>query len=55
MTTLREAIEQGNLKQFIKENRSKLGDRADFDKVVDAMMQKSSEAHQTSSQDDSDD
>lgn len=53
MTNLREARQQGKLEQFIKEHsRDPDGDADAFDLTVQAMAGKSSEAPQTSSQDD---
>lgn len=55
MLTLREAIEQDKLKQFIREHPEVKGDMDAFNRTVEAMAGKSSEARQTSGQDGSDD
>jgi hypothetical protein len=51
MTTLKEAKEQGKLKEFIKEHsKDPKGDKAKFDKLIKSISQKS-KAPQASSQD----
>lgn len=55
MTTLRKAIEQGRLKEFIAERKGEKGDEAAFDATLRSMAGKSKEAPKTSSRDGSDD
>lgn len=55
MITLREAIEQGKLKQFIAEREGENGDEVAFDATLRSMAGKSKEAPEASSQDDCDD
>jgi hypothetical protein len=52
---LKQAIDQGKLDQFIAEHPEVKGDMDAFNRTVEAMAGKSSEARQTSSQDGSDD
>ena len=55
MITLREAIDQGKLQQFIREHPEIEGDMDAFNRTVEAMARKSSEDRPASSQDGSDD
>lgn len=55
MVTLKQAIEKGRLKQFIKEHEGEEGDMEAFNRAVQTMAGKSSEARPASSPDDSDD
>lgn len=55
MITLREAIDQGRLDQFIAEHKGEAGDQAEFDRIIRSMAGKSKEAQEASSQDDCDD
>jgi hypothetical protein len=49
MTNLKQAREQGKLKQFIKERSAEKGDPTAFNRVVQAMAQTSPEAPKASS------
>lgn len=53
--TLREAINQDKLDQFIAEHKGEVGDSEDFKRVLASMAGKSKSVQGTSSQDDSDD
>ena len=55
MTTLREALEQGKLDQFIAEREGETGDRAELERVIRSMAGTSKEAPEASSPDDCDD
>ena len=55
MITLRQAIEQNKLDQFVKEHKGEKGDPDAFNRTLQAMAGKSSEARPASSQDDGDD
>ena len=55
MITLREAIDQGKLDQFIAEHKDEIGDLDAFNATLQAMAGKSKEAPKASSRDDSDD
>lgn len=55
MTTLKQAIEQNKLDQFIKEHKGIKGDSDAFNRTLQAMAGKSSEVRPASSQDDGDD
>lgn len=55
MTTLKEAIEQGKLDQFIAEHPEVKGDMEAFNRAVEAMARTSKEARPASRQDGSDD
>jgi hypothetical protein len=55
MITLREAIDQGKLDQFIAEHKDEVGDADAFDLTVQAMAGTSKEAPEASSPDDCDD
>lgn len=55
MITLREAIDQGKLDQFIAEHKDEIGDEAAFNLTLQAMAGKSKEAQEASSPDDCDD
>ena len=55
MITLREAIDQGKLDQFIAERKDEIGDEAAFNLTLQAMAGKSKEAPEASSPDDCDD
>ena len=55
MTTLREAIESGNLDQFIAEHEGEIGDREAFEATLRSMAGKSKEAPEASSPVDCDD
>lgn len=49
MITLKQALKEGKLKQFIKERLAdKPGDQEQFDKVISSMVQKSPEAPKAS-------
>ena len=54
MITLREAIDQGKLDQFIAEHEGEIGDQEAFEATVRAMAGKSKEAPPASSQHDCD-
>jgi len=49
--TLKQALEQDKLKEFIKQNKNLKGDKELFDKTLDSMIRKSKSAHQTSDED----
>jgi hypothetical protein len=53
--SLREAIEQGKLDQFIKEHKGEAGDPEAFERTIRSMAGKSKEAPEASSPDDGDD
>lgn len=53
--SLRKAIDQGKLDQFITEHPEVKGDMEAFNRTVEAMTEKSSEARPASSRDGSDD
>ena len=55
MRTLREAIEQGTLDQFIAEHEGEIGDREAFEATLRSMAGTSKEAPEASSPDDCDD
>lgn len=55
MTTLKEALENGSLGQFIAEHKGEKGDKAAFDATLRSMAGKSKEAPSASSRDDCDD
>jgi len=55
MTTLREALEQKKLDQFIAERKGETGDADAFDATLRSMAGKSKEAPAASSRDDCDD
>ena len=55
MTTLREAIDQGKLDQFIAERKSETGDAEAFEATLRSMAGKSKEAPEAPSLDDCDD
>ena len=55
MTTLKQAIDQGKLKQFIREHPEVQGDMDAFNRTVDAMARKSSEDRPASTEGDHDD
>lgn len=55
MKSLREAIEQGRLDQFIKEHKGVKGDPDAFNRTVEAMAQTSKAAPKASSRDAHDD
>lgn len=55
LTTLREAIEQGKLRQFIAEHKSEKGDSEAFGATLRSMAGKSKEAPKASTPDDRDD
>ena len=55
MTTLKDAIEQGKLDQFIAEHKGETGDQAELERIIRSMAGKSKQAPKTSSQDDCDD
>ena len=55
MTNLKQALESGNLRQFIAEHKDEIGDEAAFDLTLQAMAGKSKEAPEASSPDDCDD
>lgn len=55
MITLREAIDQSKLEQFIAEHKDSTGEEAAFNLTLQAMAGKSKEAPKASSQDDCDD
>ncbi len=55
MITLREAVEQNKLDQFIAQHPEVKGDMDAFNRTVEAMARKSEPVRQTSSQDGSDD
>jgi len=46
--TLKQALEQDKLKDFIKQNKNLKGDKERFDDALDSMIRKSKSAHQTS-------
>ncbi len=49
MKSLREAIEQGELEQFVAERRGETGDKEAFDATLRSMAEKSKEAPAASS------
>lgn len=53
--TLREALEQDRLDQFIAEHEGEIGDREAFEATLRSMAGKSKEAPEASSPDDCDD
>ena len=53
--SLRDAIEQGKLDQFIAEHEGEIGDLEAFNRTMQAMAGKSKEAPEASSPDDCDD
>lgn len=53
--TLKEAVEQGKLDQFIAERQGETGDREAFDAILRSMAGTSKEAPEASSPDGSDD
>lgn len=55
MLTLRQAIKQNRLSEFVAEHSELRGDMNAFNRTVEAMAGKSEEAHQTSDRDGSDD
>lgn len=55
MTNLKQAVERGKLAQFIKEHKGEKGDPDAFNRTLQAMAGKSSEARPASSQGDGDD
>lgn len=55
MTSLRKAIEQGKLAQFIAEHKGEAGDSEDFEATLRSMAGKSKEAPEASSPGGSDD
>lgn len=55
MITLREAIDQGKLDQFIAEHEGETGDQAELERVIRSMAGTSKEAPEASSPDDCDD
>lgn len=55
MTTLREAIEEGKMDQFLAEHKGEKGDRAAFDATLRSMAGTSKEAPEASSPPDCDD
>ena len=55
MTTLKEAIEQGKLDQFIAEHKGETGDQAELERVIRSMAGTSKEAPEASSPNGSDD
>lgn len=55
MITLREAIDQGKLEQYIAEHEGEIADLNDFNLTLQAMAGKSSEAPKTSDRRDDDD
>lgn len=55
MITLREAVEQGKLEQFIAEHKGETGDQAELERVIRSMAGMSKEAPSASSQPDCDD
>jgi len=55
MTTLKAAIEQGKLGEFIAERKGEEGDQAAFDATLRSMAGTSREAPEASSPDDCDD
>lgn len=55
MVTLKDAIEQGKLDQFIAERDGEIGDPVAFERVIRSMAGRSKEAPETSSPDDCDD
>ena len=55
MITLREAVEQGKVDQFIAEHEGEIGDREAFEATLRSMAGKSKSAPETSSPDDCDD
>ena len=55
MTTLREALEQGKLDQFIAEHKGEVGDQAELERIIRSMAGTSKEAREASSPDDCDD
>lgn len=55
MITLKQALDEGKLDQFIAEHEGEIGDREAFEATVRAMTGKSKEAPEASSRDGSDD
>ena len=55
MTTLRKAMENGNLDQFIAEREAETGDADAFDTTLRSMAGTSKEAPEASSRDQTDD
>lgn len=55
MISLREAIDQGRIDQFIAEHEGEIGDLDAFNRTVNAMAGKSKEAPEASFPDGSDD
>lgn len=55
MTTLKQALESGNLEQFIAEHEGETGDREAFEATLRSMAGRSKEAPEASSPDDCDD
>lgn len=53
--SLREAIERGELDQFITEHEGQIGDPAAFERIIHSMAGTSKEAPEASSPDGSDD
>ena len=49
--TLKQALEQDKLKEFIKQNKDLKSDKEKFDNALDSMIRKSKSAHQTSDED----
>jgi len=55
MITLREAVQQGKLDQFIAERNGEAGDPAEFERIIRSMAGTSREVPEASSPDDCDD
>lgn len=55
MATLKQALESGNLDQFIAERKGETGDQAELERVIRSMAGTSKEAPEASSPDDCDD
>jgi hypothetical protein len=55
MTTLKQALESGNLDQFIAEHKGEAGDQVELERVIRSMAGKSKEAPEASSPGDCDD
>lgn len=55
MTTLREALENGKLDQFIAEHKGDTGDQAELERAIRSMAGTSKEVPGASSPDDCDD
>lgn len=49
MITLKQALEEGRLEQFIAEHKDEIGDEEAFNRAVEAMAGKSKEAPEASS------